>query len=87
MTSFRSSVPQVFAPIDRVKQNHWALPWVMRSDALQTYLGSSYVNLFTKFGQVFQVYVQGDASSRMTIDDVRHFYVKNLSGKWCRLAR
>ena len=27
----------------------------------QAYLGSSFVNLFNKFNQVFQVYVQADA--------------------------
>ena len=48
-------------------------------DTLQTYLGSSYVNLFSKFGQVFQVYVQADASKRMTTEDVRNFYVRNQS--------
>lgn len=81
MTSFRSSVPQLFAPIDRVKSESLGVSVGDAMDALQTYVGSSYVNLFTKYGQVFQVYVQGEASSRMTIDDVRHLYVKNLSSE------
>lgn len=81
MTSFRSSVPQVFAPIDRVKAESLGVSVGDAMDALETYVGSSYVNLFTKFGQVFQVYVQGEAAARMTIDDVRHLYVKNLSGQ------
>jgi HAE1 family hydrophobic/amphiphilic exporter-1 len=81
MTSFRSSVPQVFVPINRVKAESLGVPVGDAMNALETYVGSSYVNLFTKFGQVFQVYVQGDPTSRMTIDDVRHLYVKNLSGE------
>ncbi|MGQ3890619.1 efflux RND transporter permease subunit [Legionella sp. CNM-4043-24] len=80
MTSFRSSVPQVSAPINRVKAESLGVAVGDASDTLQTYLGSSYVNLFSKFGQVFQVYVQADAPSRMTIEDVRNFYVKNNSG-------
>ncbi len=80
MTSFRASVPQVSAPINRTKAESLGVNIGDASDALQTYLGSSYVNLFTKFGQVFQVYVQADASSRMTIEDVRNFYVKNQNG-------
>jgi len=80
MTSFRSSAPQVSAPINRIKAETLGVTIGDASDALQTYLGSSYVNLFSKFGQVFQVYVQADAPSRMTIEGVRNFYVKNQSG-------
>lgn len=80
MTSFRATVPQVSAPINRYKAESLGVNVGDASDALQTYLGSSYVNLFTKFGQVFQVYVQAEADARMTIEDVRNFYVKNKSG-------
>lgn len=86
MTSFRSSVPQVAAPINRTKAESLGVPVGDAFDTLQTYLGSSYVNLFTKFGQVFQVYVQADASSRMTIDDVRNYYVKNDQGQMVPLG-
>ena len=81
MTSFRATVPQVSAPINRVKAETLGVTLGDAFDTLQTYLGSSYVNLFSKFGQVFQVYVQADASSRMTLEDLRHFYVKNQSGE------
>ncbi|PJD92951.1 MAG: hydrophobe/amphiphile efflux-1 family RND transporter [Legionella sp.] len=80
MTSFRAEAPQLSAPIDNTKAESLGVAVGDASNALQTYLGSSYVNLFTKFGQVFQVYVQADASARMSIDDVRHYYVKNQSG-------
>lgn len=79
MTSFRAEAPQLAAPINRVKAESLGVTVGDASETLQTYLGSSYVNLFTKFGQVFQVYVQADAKSRMTIDDVRQYYVKNKS--------
>lgn len=77
MTSFRAEAPQLNAPIDRTKAESLGVLIGDAQDTLQTYLGSSYVNLFTKFGQVFQVYVQADPASRMTIDDVRQYYVKN----------
>ena len=80
MTSFRAFVPQILAPIDRTKAETLGVSLSDAFGTLQTYLGSSYVNLFTKFGQVFQVYVQAEAKSRMTIDDLRYFYVKNKSG-------
>ena len=86
MTSFRSEVPQLAAPINRTKAESLGVSIGDASDALQTYLGSSYVNLFSKFGQVFQVYVQADAASRMTIEDVRNYYVKNQSGSMVPLG-
>ena len=86
MTPFRASVPQVSAPINRTKAESLGVTLGEAFDTLQTYLGSSYVNLFSKFGQVFQVYVQAEASSRMSIEDVRHFYTKNQSGEMVPLG-
>ncbi|KTD72435.1 efflux RND transporter permease subunit [Legionella tucsonensis] len=86
MTSFRASVPQLAAPINRVKAEALGVSVGDASNALQTYLGSSYVNLFSKFGQVFQVYVQADAASRMTVGDVRNYYVRNKSGEMVPLG-
>lgn len=80
MTSFRASAPQLSAPINRTKSESLSVPLGDAFDTLQTYLGSSYVNLFTKFGQVFQVYVQADAQSRASIENVRNYYVKNEHG-------
>ena len=86
MTSFRAQVPQLWAPIDRVKAESLGVAIGDASDALQTYLGSSYVNLFSKFGQVFKVYVQADAPSRMDISQVRNYFVKNQSGQMVPLG-
>jgi HAE1 family hydrophobic/amphiphilic exporter-1 len=80
MTSFRAAVPQLYAPINRTKAESLGVTVGDAMNTLQTYLGSSYVNLFSKFGQVFQVYVQAEPSSRMTVEDVRNFYVKNKQG-------
>ncbi|KGP64270.1 transporter [Legionella norrlandica] len=86
MTTFRSSVPQVAAPINRTKAESLGVRIEDAFDTLQTYLGSSYVNLFTKFGQVFPVYVQADASSRVDSEDLRNFYVRNQSGSMVPLG-
>ena len=86
MTSFRAEAPQIAAPINRTKSESLGVAIGDAQDALQTYLGSSYVNLFSKFGQVFQVYVQADSSSRMSIEDVRNYYVKNKQGSMVPLG-
>lgn len=86
LTTFRASVPQIWAPINRIKAESVGVTVGDATSALQTYLGSSYVNLFTKFGQVFQVYVQADAKARMTESDVRNYYVRNQSGEMVPLG-
>ncbi|WP_339561483.1 efflux RND transporter permease subunit, partial [Pseudomonas sp. EA_65y_Pfl1_P113] len=48
--------------------------------ALSTYLGSSYVNQFNKFGRVFQVYTQADPAFRVTERDIANMMVRNSNG-------
>jgi hydrophobic/amphiphilic exporter-1 (mainly G- bacteria), HAE1 family len=79
-SSYRSQAPQVLAAVDRTKARALGVPVGDAYDTLQTYLGSSYVNLFTKYGQVFPVYVQADAGARMTAADVRNYTVRNNAG-------
>ncbi|MGQ4275830.1 efflux RND transporter permease subunit [Pseudidiomarina sp. E22-M8] len=43
--------------------------------------GSTYVNDFIDRGRVKQVYVQGNAQSRMTPDDLKQWYVRNDEGQ------
>jgi HAE1 family hydrophobic/amphiphilic exporter-1 len=53
---------------------------------LQTYLGSTYVNLFNKFNQSFQVRVQADADYRRRLDDIANLYAANRSGQMVPLG-
>lgn len=80
LTPFRAEVPQVLAPINRVKAEAMGVSTGDAFDTLQTYLGSTYVNLFNKFGQVFSVYVQADENFRMTTDQIRNYAIKNNNG-------
>jgi len=49
-------------------------------DTLQAYMGSSFVNLFNKYNQVFQVYIQADSRYRLRPRDIKNLYVRNLKG-------
>jgi multidrug efflux pump len=42
--------------------------------------GSAYVNQFVDRGRVKRVFIQGDPSSRMSPQDLEHWYVRNGSG-------
>lgn len=86
LTSFRAEVPQVEAPINRTKAEAMGVSVGDTFDTLQTYLGSSYVNLFNKFGQVFSVYVQADSPSRMTAAQMRNYTVRNSHGNMVPLG-
>src|SRR5262249_36127680 len=50
-------------------------------EALQSYLGSSFVNFFNSFNQVFQVYIQADSRFRLETKDLRNMYVRNQNGE------
>jgi HAE1 family hydrophobic/amphiphilic exporter-1 len=79
-STYRSQAPQVLAAVSRTKARALGVPIGAAYDTLQTYLGSSYVNLFTKYGQVFPVYVQADSGARMTAAEVRNYTVRNNDG-------
>jgi HAE1 family hydrophobic/amphiphilic exporter-1 len=54
--------------------------------AVETYLGSTYVNQFVKFNNVFQVYVQADAPFRLQPVDVLKLKVKGSNGQMVPLG-
>jgi HAE1 family hydrophobic/amphiphilic exporter-1 len=79
-TTFRAGVPQVEVLVDRVKAETLQVSVNDVFDALSSYLGSTYVNQFNKFGHVFQVYVQADAAYRLRASDINNLYVKSKTG-------
>ncbi len=80
-TTFSYRSPQVYLSIDRTKAQSLQVPPSTIFDTLQAYLGSSFVNLFNRFNQVFQVYIQADSAYRLQADDLRNLYVRNQSGE------
>ena len=76
-STFSARSPQVYVDIDRTKASSLQIPLNDVFETLQAYLGSTFVNLFNKFNQVFQVYVQADAPYRLDPDDIYSLYVRN----------
>ena len=77
---FRAMVPQFDVEIDRVKTQTLHITTDQVFSALGSYLGSSYVNQFNKFGRVFQVYTQADSLFRLTPRDIDSLMVRNQNG-------
>ncbi|TPV98013.1 MAG: Efflux pump membrane transporter BepE [Beijerinckiaceae bacterium] len=48
--------------------------------ALTTYVGSTYINQFNKFGLSLQVYAQADSQFRLQPDDLLNMYVRSQDG-------
>ena len=85
-TTFRANVPQLYADVDRVKSKVLDVPLDNVFGTLQTYLGSTYVNDFNKFGRTYQVRVQADEKFRTDADSIKRLEVRNSKGNMVPLG-
>jgi HAE1 family hydrophobic/amphiphilic exporter-1 len=53
---------------------------------MQAYLGSAYVNDFSKFGRNFQVNIQAEGRFRATVEDISSLEVRNIKGEMLPLS-
>jgi hydrophobic/amphiphilic exporter-1 (mainly G- bacteria), HAE1 family len=79
-SSFRSMVPQFDVEIDRIKTQTLHVTTDQVFSTLASYLGSTYVNQFNKFGRTFQVYAQASSQFRLTPRDIEKLMVRNSQG-------
>jgi multidrug efflux pump len=85
-SSFRASQPQLYVDIDRTKAKALGVALDDVFATLQVYLGSAYVNDFTRFGRNWQVNVQADAAFRVRPEDIGALKVRSRDGKMVPLA-
>jgi HAE1 family hydrophobic/amphiphilic exporter-1 len=85
-SSFRPGVPQLYIDVDRVKVKSLDVPLSAVFGALQTYLGSAYVNDFNKFGRTYQVRVQAEQDFRVSPRDIERLEVRNAKGQMIPLG-
>jgi HAE1 family hydrophobic/amphiphilic exporter-1 len=79
-TTFTANDPQVFVTIDREKAKAIGVPLSQVTSALNTYMGSSYVNDFNFNNRSYRVYIQADQQFRRNTQDLRQFYVRADTG-------
>ncbi|HUK06324.1 MAG TPA: efflux RND transporter permease subunit [Stellaceae bacterium] len=77
LTTFRPGAPQVAVTVDRDRAETLRVSVGDVFNALTSYLGSTYVNQFNKFGLSLQVYVQADSKFRLQPDDLLNLYVRS----------
>ena len=85
-TSFNARSPQIYLDIDRTKALAFQVPLNNVFETLRAYLGSSFANLFNKFNQIYQVYIQADNAYRLKPEDILRLYTRNSQGEMVPLG-
>jgi multidrug efflux pump subunit AcrB len=79
-TTFRASVPQLYANVDRTKAKQENVAVTDIFQALQVYLGSFYINDFNYLGRTYKVVAQADAPFRAHAADIAQLKTRNAAG-------
>lgn len=71
---------QLYVDLDRYKARMLGVSISDAFQALETLIGSVYINNFNKFGRVYQVIVQAEPSARETLANLGDMYVRSSLG-------
>lgn len=80
-SSFTANQPQIYLDVDRIKVKSMQVELGQVFQTLQAYLGSAYINDFTRFNRNWQVNVQADARFRLQPEDIGRLEVRNAKGE------
>jgi len=83
---FTASTPAYQLTIDREKAKKLGISISDINNALQTYMGSSYINDFTIYGRDFHVVAQADTNYRTSIQNIGQYFVRNQQGAMVPLS-
>jgi len=83
---FTASTPAYQLTVDREKAEKLGVAISDINSALQTYMGSTYVNDLTLYGRTFHVLAQADTNYRTQIQDIGQYYVRNQAGAMVPLS-
>jgi HAE1 family hydrophobic/amphiphilic exporter-1 len=79
-STYAADTPQIYLDIDRDKAQVLGVKITDIFNALQSTLGSFYINDFNVFGRTWQVNIQAETPFRNNIDDIYQIYVRNAQG-------
>jgi HAE1 family hydrophobic/amphiphilic exporter-1 len=79
-STYAADTPQIYLDIDRDKAQVLGVKISDIFNALQSTLGTYYINDFNVFGRTWQVNVQADTPFRDSTDDIEKIYVRNAGG-------
>ncbi len=81
ISSYQANVPQLDAKIDRDKAKAQGVSLDELFSTLQTYLGSSYINDFNRYGRTWKVMAQADGPYRQSVEDIANLRTRNDKGE------
>jgi hydrophobic/amphiphilic exporter-1 (mainly G- bacteria), HAE1 family len=79
-STYAADTPQIYLEIDRDKVQVLGVKITDIFNALQSTLGSYYVNDFNVYGRTWQVNIQAETPFRDNIEDIYRIYVRNAQG-------
>ncbi len=79
-STYRATIPQLFVDVDREAAKTLDVPLDSVFSTLGAYLGSAYVNDFTRFARNFQVNVQAESTARAKVSDIERLRVRDSKG-------
>ncbi len=79
-TLYQGEVPQYSVKVDRDKVKMYNLALQDVYSVLSSFMGSNYVNDFTKFGRTYEVLISGEEEARRHATDVLGLSVRNSLG-------
>ncbi len=77
ITSIQANSMRLFIKLDLIKARSLGVHVDQVYQTLQALLGSIYVNQFNKYGHVYQVIAQAEATARENIEDIGNVYVRS----------
>ena len=80
-STYAADTPQIYLDIDRDKAQVLGVKITDMFNALQSTLGSYYVNDFNVFGRTWQVNIQAETPYREKVDDIYRTYVRNAKAE------
>ena len=85
-TLFSTKTPSVYVDINREQAQKLNVSPTAVFEALQTYLGSSYINDFNFLGRTYTVSAQADAEFRGDVEDIARLRARNANGEMVPLG-
>jgi hydrophobe/amphiphile efflux-1 (HAE1) family protein len=83
---FTARTPAYQLTIDREKTKRLGVALSDVNAALQTYMGSTYINDLTLYGRTFRVLAQADTNYRTNIQNIGQYFVRNQAGTMVPLS-
>lgn len=83
---FQADAPQLYLTVDEAKALAMGVAISDIYNTIGYFMGSKYVNDFTRIGKIFRVIIQADNQFRMTPESIGELYVRSSTGKMVPLS-